>query len=70
VKGIVFVVFVVAMLVLAVAASLAAEQPPLTDVSLIIGRAPVDQATPATIPAGTVLVLGDGDEGISKVTAE
>jgi TonB family protein len=66
----VFVVVVLAMLVLAVVAGFAAEQPPLTDVSLIIGRAPADEAAPATIPAGTVLVLGDGDEGIGKVTAE
>ena len=70
VKGAALVLLAIAMLVLAVAASLAADQPPLTDVSLIIGRAPADQATPATIPAGTVLVLGDSDEGIGKVTAE
>jgi TonB family protein len=70
VKGAALVLLVVALLVLAVAVSFAADPPPLTDVSLIIGRAPADQATPAPIPAGTVVVLGDGDEGIGKVTAE
>lgn len=70
VKGVVFVIVVLGMLALAVVASFAAELPPLTDVSLIVGHPPAGEAAPAAIPAGTVLVLGDGDEGIGKVMTE
>lgn len=69
-KGVVFVIVVLGMLVLAVVAGFAAELPPLTDVSLLVGHPPAGETAPAAIPAGTVLVLGDGDEGIGKVMTE
>jgi protein TonB len=64
------VVTVLTMLALAVVASFAAELPPLTEVSLLVGHPPAGETAVAAIPAGTVLVLGDGDEGIGKVMTE
>jgi TonB family protein len=70
VKCVALLLLVVAMLALAVVAGFAAELPPLTDVALLVGHPPEGETAPAAIPAGTVLVLGDGDEGIGEVMTE
>lgn len=70
VKCVALLLLVVAMLALAVVAGFAAELPPLTDVALLVGHPPAGETAPPAIPAGTVLVLSDGDEGIGKVMTE